>query len=132
MGNRLVVLHLATPKYRCLACQCSFQPCLPGILPRRRTTENFRLEVFEAYSEGVSQKALSQTHQIGCAPVECWYQSFIQQRVSELSGRSCPRILGIDEHFFSRRRAYATTFVDLANHKVFFSEKLAGLFASLT
>jgi transposase len=119
MGNRLVVLHLAMPKYRCLACQRYFQPRLPGILPRRRTTENFRLEVFEAHSGGVSQKALSQTHRIGCATIERWYQSFIQQRASELSGRACPRVLGIDEHFFSRRRGYATTFVDLANHKVF-------------
>jgi transposase len=27
--------------------------------------------------------------------------------------------LGIDEHFFTRRRGYATSFVDLKNHKVF-------------
>jgi len=31
----------------------------------------------------------------------------------------CPRVLGIDEHFFTRRQGYATTFCDLANHKVF-------------
>ena len=27
--------------------------------------------------------------------------------------------MGIDEHFFSRRKGYATTLVDLKNHKVF-------------
>lgn len=69
MGNRLLVLHLATPKYRCLACLRYSQPRLPGILPRRRTTENFRLEVFEAHSGGVSQKALSKTHSIVPAQV---------------------------------------------------------------
>lgn len=119
MGNRLVILHLVVHKYRCLSCHRYFQLRLPGILPRRRATENFRLEVFEAHSRGVSQKALSSTHRIGCATVERWYPAFIQQRVSELAGRPCPRILGIDEHFFSRKRGYATTFVDLANHKVF-------------
>jgi len=31
----------------------------------------------------------------------------------------CPRVLGIDEHFFTRRKGFATTFVDLKNHKVF-------------
>src|SRR5690606_16718004 len=36
-----------------------------------------------------------------------------------VSGRSCPQVLGIDEHFFSRKRGYATTLVDLKNHKVF-------------
>lgn len=28
-------------------------------------------------------------------------------------------MLGIDEHFFTRKKGYATTFVDLKNHKVF-------------
>src|SRR3546814_10886087 len=62
---------------------------------------------------------ISRTHQIGSATVERWYQSYVTQRVSELSGRSCPQVLGIDEHFFSRKKGYATTLVDLKNHKVF-------------
>lgn len=33
--------------------------------------------------------------------------------------RPCPQVLGIDEHFFSRKGGYATTFADLKNHKVF-------------
>lgn len=33
--------------------------------------------------------------------------------------RQCPKILGIDEHFFTRRKGFATTLVDLKNHKVF-------------
>ncbi|MDE2259036.1 MAG: ISL3 family transposase [Betaproteobacteria bacterium] len=49
----------------------------------------------------------------------CDYQHHIKSRVSELAGRPCPHILGIDEHFFSRRQGYATTLVDLRNHKVF-------------
>lgn len=53
------------------------------------------------------------------ATVVRWYQSYVKQRVSELSGRSCPQVLGIDEHFFSRKKGYATTLVDLKNHKVF-------------
>ena len=43
----------------------------------------------------------------------------MKQRVSELSGRPCPQVLGIDEHFFTRKKGYATTLVDLKNHKVF-------------
>src|SRR5690606_39529057 len=40
-------------------------------------------------------------------------------RVAELSSRSCPTVLGIDEHFFTRKQGYATTLVDLHHHKVF-------------
>lgn len=61
----------------------------------------------------------SASHHIGSATIERWYQSFVKQRVLELSGRSCPLILGIDEHFFSRKDGYVTTLVDLKNDKVF-------------
>ena len=36
-----------------------------------------------------------------------------------MSNRPCPQVLGIDEHFFSKKQRYATTLVDLKNHKVF-------------
>ena len=29
------------------------------------------------------------------------------------------KVLGIDEHFFTKKKGFATTFVDLKNHKVF-------------
>ena len=32
---------------------------------------------------------------------------------AERSGAVCPQVLGIDEHFFTRRQGYATTFCDL-------------------
>jgi transposase len=118
-GNQLMVLHVRVPKYHCLNCDRYFRHPIQGIRPRHRATECFRLEVFEAHDGGVSQRKLSVTHQIGSATVERWYQYHVKKRVSELSGRSCPLILGIDEHFFSRKQGYATTLVDLRNHKVF-------------
>lgn len=118
-GNQLMVLHLTVPKYHCTLCNRYFRHRFAGIRPRLRATETYRLEVFEAHDGGVSQRKLTATHRIGSATVERWYQSFVKQRVSELSGRSCPQVLGIDEHFFSRKKGYATTLVDLKNHKVF-------------
>lgn len=118
-GNQLMILHLAVPKYHCTHCNRYFRHQFPGIRPRLRSTEAYRLEVFEAHDGGVSQRKLTRTHRIGSATVERWYQSFMKQRVSELSGRSCPQVMGIDEHFFSRKKGYATTLVDLKNHKVF-------------
>jgi hypothetical protein len=41
-----------------------------GIRPRRRATEAYRLEVFEAHDGGVSQRQLSRTHRIGSTTVE--------------------------------------------------------------
>ena len=118
-GNQIMVLHLRVPKYHCPQCNRYFRHRFTGILSRLRATEAYRLEVFEAHEGGVSQRKLSRTHRIGSATVERWYQSFVKQRVRELSGRSCPQVLGIDEHFFTRKKGYATTLVDLKNHKVF-------------
>lgn len=119
LGNQVVIVRFTSHKFKCPACNCYFNLKLRGVLPKRRSTESFRLDVFERHHGGVSQKLLSDTHQISHATVERWYQGFIKDRVSELSGRSVPLVLGIDEHFFTRKKGYATTLVDLKNHKVF-------------
>ena len=118
-GNQVMVLHLRTPKYYCRHCQRYFRHRFTGIRPRYRASEAYRLEVFEAHDGGVTQRKLSRTHQISPATVERWYHHHIELKRSEMSNRPCPRVLGIDEHFFTRKKGYATTFVDLRNHKVF-------------
>ena len=118
-GNQVLVLHLLAPKYHCKACGRYFRHRFAGIRPRLRCTEGYRLEVFEAHDGGVSQRKLELTHRIGSATIERWYQHQIRQRICELSNRVCPRVMGIDEHFFTRKKGYATTLVDLQNHKVF-------------
>jgi len=118
-GNQLLIVHLRSPKYHCPSCSRYFRHRFAGIRPRLRATESFRLEIFEAHDGGVSQRKLSSTHQVSGATIERWYHHHIQRRVLELSRRHCPQILGIDEHFFTRKRGYATTLVDLKNHRVF-------------
>lgn len=118
-GNRLVTLHLTTPKYHCQHCGRYFRHRFTGIRPRYRASEGYRLEVFEAHNGGVTQRRLSRSHHISPATVERWYRHHTDRKLSECSNRSCPRVLGIDEHFFTRKKGYATTFVDLEKHSVF-------------
>ena len=118
-GTRLMLVHLRSHKYFCPKCERFFNLRVPGVLPRKRATENFRLEVYEKHHGGISQRLLSKTHGIGEATVERWYQDFTYLRVQELKARPCPKVLGIDEHFFTRKKGYATTFCDLKNRKIF-------------
>lgn len=118
-GNQVMTLHLRVPKYHCLQCKRYFRHAFGGIRPRYRASEAYRLEVFEAHDGGVTQRKLARTHHISPATVERWYQHHIGQRNAEMANRPCPQVLGIDEHFFTRKKGYATTFVDLNNHKVF-------------
>ena len=118
-GNQVLTLHLKVPKYHCRACNRYFRHPFVGIRPRYRASECYRLEVFEAHNGGVTQRKLSRTHRISATTVERWYQSHINQKYKEIVSRPCPQMLGIDEHFFTRKKGYATTFVDLKNHNVF-------------
>jgi transposase len=118
-GNQVMTLHLRVPKYHCQACNRYFRHVFTGIRPRFRASEAYQLEVYEAHDGGVTLRRLSKTHQISAATVERWYQHYLGTKLSELDRRCCPRVLGIDEHFFTRKKGYATTFVDLRRHKVF-------------
>lgn len=118
-GQRLVRLRLKIPKLLCKQCGRYFMLQVPGILPKKRSTEHFRQEVFHLHQGGLTQTRLSQSHAISSSTVERWYHDFVAYRVKEMGGRVCPLVMGIDEHFFSRKDGYATTLVDLKNHKVF-------------
>ena len=118
-GNRLMLLHIRSHKYRCNRCKRYFNLRIPGVLARRRSTESFRMEVYEKHHGGISQSLIEKMHGIGHATVERWYQDFVYKRVQELQSRHSPKVIGIDEHFFTRKRGYATTLCDLGNHKIY-------------
>jgi transposase len=51
--------------------------------------------------------------------VERWFHDFLERKVAESKNTPCPRVMGIDEHFFTRKRGYVTTICNLRNHKVY-------------
>jgi len=119
IGTKNTWLHLTVRKYCCLHCGRYFRARVPGLLPYRRSTEMFRREIFEDHRDGISQHQLHKTRRIGSATVERWFQDHLKLKEREFSSRSCPVVLGIDEHFFSRKAGYMTTFCDLKKHRVF-------------
>lgn len=118
-GSRKVFLHIRGHKYYCRDCRKYFRQRFPGILPGRRATEACRRQVVEEHLDGVCQSRAAQRAGIGSATVERWTQDLVERKVAELKGAPCPRVLGIDEHYFSRRHGYATTLVNLRRHRVF-------------
>lgn len=118
-GLRKVYLYLRTHKYLCQSCGKYFNDRFPGILPYRRSTEAFRKEVFEKHNDGICQKTLSQRLGIAQATIERWYHSLLELKLTRRQNEPCPRVLGIDEHFFTRKQGYATTLCDLGNHKIY-------------
>ncbi len=119
LGMRHSVLQLESRKWKCRECGRSFWERFPGILPRKRATEPFRRSIYLRHWDGISRSRLGQREGIGSATVERWFEEFLKRAEAERRGAVCPRVLGIDEHFFTRRLGYATTFCDLRRHKIF-------------
>ena len=118
-GMRLCVLEVEARKWHCLSCGRHFRQRLPGLLTCQRATESFRRMIFHRHWDGISRRRLAEREGIGSATVERYFQYFLARLAAERRGADCPKILGIDEHFFSRRQGFATTLCDLQGHKIF-------------
>ncbi len=117
-GLRRVYLLLEVRKLRCLSCNHYFRERFPGLLPWKRSTEPFRRQIVWAHQEGISQKTLSDEEDLGHATIERWSHELLEVKIRERELANCPRILGIDEHFFGRG-LYSTTMTDLEHPRVF-------------
>ncbi|TVQ81434.1 MAG: hypothetical protein EA369_00045 [Bradymonadales bacterium] len=53
IGNRLICVRVEVYKSKCLECGRYSSTRLPGVLPRRRATENFRLRIY-LYAAGTA------------------------------------------------------------------------------
>jgi transposase len=118
-GTRCSVLELESKKWRCAGCQRTFWQRFPGILPRMRASEPFRRAVCQKHYDGISRSRLAKRERISSATVERWFGNYLRLLAAERASPVCPQVLGIDEHFFTRRLGYATTFCDLKNHSVY-------------
>ena len=119
LGLRTCQLTIEACKFQCRDCGRYFNQRINGLLPRRRATEPFRREVCQQHREGICRKTLAERLRIGTASVERWFQDALGRELAERRAEGCPRILGIDEHFFTRKQGYATTLCDLKHHKVY-------------
>jgi transposase len=118
-GLRHCRLVLEGRKWRCLGCGRYFRQRFPGILPWQRSSEAFQRLIFGLHLDGINRSCLGRRERIGAATVERYFQRGLQRQFTQWHPPRCPPVLGIDEHFFTRRKGYATTLCDLRHHKVY-------------
>lgn len=138
IGNRMSFLRLTSHKYQCNLCKKYFNQRFPGVLKSKRSSEQLRYEVSRRHLKGFTQSDLAKDFLIGNATVDRWCKDYLRRQELEKTSYPCPKILGIDEHFFTRKKGYATTFCDLKNHKIYdvvlgrSENSLSSFFKSLT
>jgi transposase len=119
IGARHGVLELEARKWQCLDCGRYFRQRFPGILPCQRTSEAFQAMIFRQHLDGINRSRLGRREGIGAATVERYFRHGLKRQFSEWYSPRCPRMLGIDEHFFTRKKGFATTLCDLHHHKIY-------------
>jgi transposase len=118
-GQRACILELQVSKWRCQNCQRYFRQQLPGILPRQRASEAYQQAIYQQHLDGINRSRLGRREKIGAATVERYFRKGLKRSFKQWHPPECPQILGIDEHFFTRRKGFATTLCDLKNRKVY-------------
>jgi transposase len=118
-GLRATFLDVELRKWLCNDCHRQHRERLPGILRCQRASEAFQESIYEQHLDGINRSRLGRRKGIGAATVERYFQHGLKRQFAEWHPPRCPSVLGIDEHFFTRRKGYATTFCDLKNHKIY-------------
>src|ERR1044071_941699 len=119
VGFRRIVLDLQVRKRRCLDCGRSFRQQLPGIQPCQRASESFQEMIFQQHLDGMNRSCLGRRKGIGAATVQRYFLRRLKRGARQDHPPVCPQVLGIDEHFFTRKKGYATIFCDLKNHRIY-------------
>ena len=119
IGTRRCVLLIEARKSLCLGCGRYFRQSFPGILRCQRSSEAYQKMICRDPLDGINRSRLEKRELIGSATVERYCRHGLKLQFSQLRPPRCPRILGIDEHFFTRRKGFATTLCDLKNHTIY-------------
>ena len=118
-GFRHCVLQLQVRKSRCFDCGRAFRQQVPGIQRFQRASESFQEMVFQQHLDGINRSRLGRRKGIGAATVQRYFLRRLRRRTRQDHAPVCPKVLGIDEHFFTRKKGYATTFCHLKNHRIY-------------
>jgi transposase len=113
-------LKIRKRRYWCHNCRKPFTEPIDGILPRERCTQRFKRAVLWACENFTSLSRVREHYQCSSNLI---YKTIFSQLELKLRqyDNPWPKVLGIDEHFFTRRKGYSeffTVFVDLKRHRV--------------
>lgn len=113
-------LRIRKRRLYCKTCRKPFTEPVSGVLKGQRSTQRFKRALTWGCQNMRSLKAVRENYQCSSSMI---YKSVFSQLEIKLREYSnpWPRIVGVDEHFFSRRKGYSeyfTIFTDLKGHRV--------------
>lgn len=115
-------LKIHKHRYYCKACRKPFTESIDGIWPKRRTTQQFRVAVAKDCENYTSLSLVRRHHVCSSGFIYKVHYGTLKTKLKDRQQMSWPTVLGIDEHFFSRRKGFTeftTVFCDLKKRRLF-------------
>lgn len=115
-------LRIHKHRYFCKTCRRPFTESVSIVWPRNRTTGRFRKALARDCSNFKSLKQVARHNQVSQGFIYKIFYEQLRMKLREREQQPWPRVLGIDEHFFTRRKGFtefATVFTDLSKKKLF-------------
>lgn len=115
-------LRIQKHRYYCKSCRKPFTEAVSCVWPKRKTTHQFRKTVARASEDLTSLSLVRRRHSCSSGFIYKVHYETLKAKLNERKGAPWPSILGVDEHFFSRRKGYtefSTVFCDLKKRRLF-------------
>lgn len=122
---RQMSLWLKIHKHRiyCKDCKKTFAEPVPGIWPKRRSTQRFRKCVAQSCGRMTDLSTVSRFYNVSHGFAYSVYYEQVEIKLREHQSRNqWPEVVGLDEHFFRRKNRiteFVSVFTDLKNRKMF-------------
>jgi transposase len=122
--GKQILLEITKHRYFCKNCRKPFTEALPGVLPRRQTTQRFRSQIYWACENFTDLKRVCKAYRVSQGFVHHAYYEQLALRSKKHNRYPFTEAIGIDEHCFGRKkglgkREFVTMIVDHKNKKLF-------------
>lgn len=120
--NRPLWLRIQKHRYYCKTCRKPFTEPVDCVWPRRKTTHQFRKALLKDCNRFTHLDLVRTEHKVSSGFVYKVQYDHLKIKLNELKSLRWPSVVGIDEHFFSRRKGFTeftTVFCDLNKKRLF-------------
>ena len=113
------ILVIKAKRYQCPHCSYLFREPIEGLLPKKRSSEQYRQAVAHEYIKSVNNKTIAKEFGISQSTVERIIHERFHLKIREALNYPAPLMIGIDEHTIHKGQKFATTMADLGNHRIY-------------
>jgi transposase len=110
-------LKIHKHRYFCKTCRKPFTETVPGVLPRRKTTQRFRKALLMACKNYKNLSEVRRTFKCSSALLYKVFYEQLEIKLREKKSASWPEVVCVDEHFFSRRKGFTEFVTMFADYK---------------